>query len=98
MKCPCHTECANGCSCPPQNELGNSYCPTLPIADPECLNSWEEISTECRDSCTYDAYQVSKILKKFLFLRYFSVFFLYLKILKIFSVCLQMSWEPRLYQ
>ena len=75
MKCPCHTECANGCSCPPQNELGNSYCPTLPIADPECLNSWEEISTECRDSCTYDAYQVSKILKKFLFLRYFSVFF-----------------------
>ena len=55
-KCPCHTKCPNGCSCPPRNDFGNSYCPTLPIADVECLDDWEEISQECRDSCTNDAY------------------------------------------
>ena len=23
MKCPCHTECPNGCACPAENLLGN---------------------------------------------------------------------------
>jgi len=54
--CPCHTNCPNGCACPPEDTFGNQYCPTLPIADPDCLEDFGEISQECRDSCTNDAY------------------------------------------
>ena len=54
--CPCHTNCPNGCSCPPEDVFGNNYCPTLPIADGACLEEHMDVSQECRDSCTNEAY------------------------------------------
>ena len=57
--CPCHLNCANGCSCPPANELGNSYCPnSVPKPNPECLEDLDNQSLwkQCRNQCTDAAY------------------------------------------